>query len=330
MASPGPAARPPIHAFGPSRGVLVVGHGTADPVGAEESRQVARLVASMLPGVPVELGFLEVIGPSIAESLQRLAARGCREVVAAPLLLFTAGHARQDVPEALREAARMAGVSVRQSAAFGCHEKILALSRLRRRQAVASLFPLPPEATVLVMVGRGSSDPAAPGQLHAFATATLHAADEPLPGRIELGFVAAARPTLAEAIAAAAGEVAGSSDLRHPAHGEEKPGTAGLRGPGAPRIDLLDGTGPGKGPVQRVPVQRVIVQPHLLFSGHVEEQVSAAVRDGRKARPEIEWVQVNRLGPDPLVAEAVVERAAQAADEAWACRDRGTVSPETA
>jgi len=26
----------------------------------------------------------------------------------------------------------------------------------------------------------------------------------------------------------------------------------------------------------------------------------------------------------------VVERAAQAADEAWACRDRGTVSPETA
>jgi sirohydrochlorin ferrochelatase len=72
------------------------------------------------------------------------------------------------------------------------------------------------------------------------------------------------------------------------------------------------------------------VQPHLLFSGHVEEQVSAAVRDGRKARPEIEWVQVNRLGPDPLVAEAVVERAAQAADEAWACRDRGTVSPETA
>jgi hypothetical protein len=52
--------------------VVVVGHGTADPVGAEETRQIAALVAGMLPDVAVELGFLEVIGPSIGEALDLL------------------------------------------------------------------------------------------------------------------------------------------------------------------------------------------------------------------------------------------------------------------
>ena len=57
-------------------GVLVIGHGTADPVGAAETRQVAATVASLMPDVPVELGFLEVIAPTIGDAVARLAARG--------------------------------------------------------------------------------------------------------------------------------------------------------------------------------------------------------------------------------------------------------------
>ncbi|MFM7291573.1 MAG: sirohydrochlorin chelatase, partial [Planctomycetia bacterium] len=116
-------------AAGRRPGLVVVGHGTADPVGAEETRQVAEWVAGLLPGVAVELGFLEVIGPSIGTALERLADRGCAEVVAAPLLLFTAGHARRDVPEAVREAADRLGLAVRQSDALGCHPGILSLTR---------------------------------------------------------------------------------------------------------------------------------------------------------------------------------------------------------
>lgn len=288
-------------AFGPSRGILVVGHGTADLTGAEETRQVARLVAALLPGVPVELGFLEVIGPSIAESLVRLAARGCREVVAAPLLLFTAGHARRDVPEAVRDGARAAGVSCRQSEPLGCHANIVSLSRQRRREAVASLAPVPPESTALVMVGRGSSDPGAYGQLEEFTAASLAPDRQSWPGRVGLGFVAAARPTLAEAVANAAGGVP-------LAHRAEKEDTASL-----PR----DG------------VRRILLQPHLLFSGHVQDQVSAAVAAGRAARPEIEWVQVERLGPDPLVAEAVVERAIDAVVGGFDRAVERDISPET-
>jgi sirohydrochlorin cobaltochelatase len=248
-------------------GVLVVGHGTADPVGAGECRQVAAAVAGLLPGVAVELGFLEVIAPTIDDALARLVARGCHDVVAAPLLLFAAGHARHDVPEAVAAAASVRGVRVRQSAAFGAIDAIVQASVRRRQEAVAARPPVSARETVLVMVGRGSSDPTALAQLRELADA-IQRRQEWTPQRVEYGFVAAARPRLDEALEAACDPIAGS-------------------------------------------VRRIVVHPHLLFSGHVEDQVSDAVEAARSRRPDIDWVRVPRLGADPLVARAVVQRVAE-------------------
>lgn len=249
-------------AFAPGCGVVVVGHGTADATGAAETAEVAALAAALVPGVPVELGFLEVIEPSIAVAVARLAARGCRELVAAPLLLFAAGHARRDVPEALASAVAAAGLTARQAEPLGLHDAIVELSARRRDEALRRHVDVPAGDTVFVVLGRGASDPGALGRLREFAEASLAAGDW-RPHRVEYGFAAAARPTLDEALAAAAA--------------------------GRPR--------------------RVVVQPHLLFHGHVEEQVSAAVARTRAAWPGIDWVAVGRLGPDPQVARALVDRA---------------------
>ncbi|MEY3204991.1 MAG: Sirohydrochlorin cobaltochelatase, partial [Planctomycetota bacterium] len=127
------------------------------------------------------------------------------------------------------------------------------------------------EPAVLVMVGRGASDPETPAQLRAFTAATLDEADAGRFVAVEQGFVAAARPSLDEAVAMAAERAAAL----------------------------------GAG--------RVVVQPHLLFSGHVERQVAAAVERGRQLAPHLEWLQVGRLGADEAVARAVVHRAAEAA-----------------
>jgi sirohydrochlorin cobaltochelatase len=254
-------------AWPPATGLLVVGHGTADPVGAAETRRVAELAQEALPGMPVELGFLEVIGPSIDDGLARLAAAGCRQVVAAPLLLFAAGHAKRDVPEAIASSAAARGLRVTQAEPLGGHPAVVELSCRRRREAEADRPPLAAAETAVVFIGRGSSDPAALAQLQGFATLSLAAA--PPPGHVGFGFVAAARPTLAEALASAA-----------------------------------DPSGPG--------VRRIMVQPHLLFRGHVEEQVTAAVDEARRRHAGLEWVQVARLGADPLVAQALVDRAGQA------------------
>jgi len=260
-AGPSPVSAPALPA---GCGLMVVGHGTADPLGAGETHCLTAGVAAAVPMVPVALGFLEVIGPSIGDALAQLRAAGCHEVVAAPLLLFAAGHAKRDVPAAIAEAAGRLGLTVRQADPLGMHPAMVHLARERRRQAIAAAVDRPPAETVLVMVGRGSSDPSTPAQLEAFTRLSL--AGEPPPARVLMGFVAAARPTVSEALATAAIE-------------------------------------PG--------VRRVLVQPHLLFHGHVEEQVTAAVAEARRARPDIEWLQVERLGPDPLVAQAVVERAAR-------------------
>ena len=278
---PLPVVRPPDAPLAPrgdvvarlpsACGVVVVGHGTADPVGAEETRTVGRLLAALLPGVAVEVGFLEVIEPSIGDALAALAARGCTAAVAAPLLLFTAGHARRDIPEALAAGGRAAGLQLRQAAAIGCHPAVVKLARRRRREALRGLEPLAASATGLVMIGRGSSDPLAARQLLEFTAATLAGGPSACPHdvectRIGLGFVAAARPALAAALDAAVGP----------------------------------------------DVRRGVVQPHLLFRGHVEDQVSAAVASARERHPAIEWVVVRRLGAEPEVAAALVERVAAA------------------
>lgn len=247
-------------------GVLVIGHGTADPVGAAETRQVAATVASLLPDVPVELGFLEVIAPTIGDAVARLAARGCGSLVAAPLLLFAAGHATRDVPEAVAAAAASQGMDVRQTVAFGCCEEIVTLSRARRHEALAGRGRVAAAETALVMIGRGSSDPAAVTHLAALADAAL--AGEERPARVELGFVAAAAPRLADALETACD-------------------------PTATRL------------------RRVLVQPHLLFRGHVEDEVTDAVERSRARRADLEWIQVARLGADPLVARAVIRRIAE-------------------
>jgi sirohydrochlorin cobaltochelatase len=254
-------------ALAPGCGVVVVGHGTADAAGAAETAAVAARVAELLPGVAVELGFLEVIEPSIAAAVERLAARSCREIVAAPLLLFAAGHARRDVPEALAAAVKAAGISARQAEPLDLHPAVVALSARRRSEALARLPAVPEGDTVLVVLGRGASDPGALCRLRDFAAATLDVGDGWRPGRVEYGFAAAARPNLDEALAAAAAD--------------------------APR--------------------RVVVQPHLLFHGHVEGQAAAAVARARTAWPAIEWVQVDRLGADPLVARALVDRILESA-----------------
>lgn len=233
---------------------------------------VGRLVAGALPGVAVEVGFLEVIGPSVADALGALAARGCRAAIAAPLLLFTAGHARHDIPAALAAGGRAAGVAIRQAAALGAHPRIVELARRRRRQAVRGREAVPAAATSLVMIGRGSSDPQALRQLLEFTGATFADGPAACPhdlacARVGFGFVAAAEPRLPAALHAAAME-------------------------------------PG--------VKRIVVQPHLLFRGHVEEQVAQAVAHAHEMHPAIEWIMAARLGAEPDVAEALIDRVAEA------------------
>ena len=90
----------------PRTGLLIVGHGTRSERGLAEFREAVELVARGSPGVPVAGCFLELARPSIKEGMARLVADGCQRIVVLPLLLFAAGHAKQDIPAAVQAAAR--------------------------------------------------------------------------------------------------------------------------------------------------------------------------------------------------------------------------------
>jgi sirohydrochlorin cobaltochelatase len=180
--------------------VLLVGHGTASEVGTRQFLLLAGQVADKLSPTIVEPAFLELQQPDIATGVGRLIERGAGQIVIAPLLLFAAGHAKNDIPSAVASALadHSSRLPVSQAAHLGCHAAMIELSRNRFRDAVAGQPVIPPDQTALVLVGRGSRDESATAEMHDFAQLR----HEPLAASTtEVGFLAMARPSLAETLA---------------------------------------------------------------------------------------------------------------------------------
>ena len=92
--------------------LLLAGHGTRDPAGVTAfTAFTARLEASLaLQGIEVTGGFIELSDPPLRDAVTELTGRGHRRVVAVPLVLSAASHAKSDIPAALaRERARHPG-----------------------------------------------------------------------------------------------------------------------------------------------------------------------------------------------------------------------------
>jgi sirohydrochlorin ferrochelatase len=131
----------------PARLVLVA-HGTASAAGSATTRRLAGAIAAARPKVPVELAFLDVVGPRLGDVLTD------EPSVVVPLLLSTGYHVQTDIPAIVAPHAR-----TRVTAHLGPHP--LVVRALAERLAAARTGP--PETTVLV--GAGSSRPEAHAEL---------------------------------------------------------------------------------------------------------------------------------------------------------------------
>ena len=147
-------------------GVMVCGHGSRDVNAvAEFQRLVAGLVAR-LPQYAVESGFLEFARPILSDGLDRLRAGGVDHVLAVPGMLFAAGHVKNDVPAVLNAYAAEHGLKIDFGRDLGIDPKLLAAARDRIAEAVEQApAPVPREETLLAVIGRGTSDPDANGNV---------------------------------------------------------------------------------------------------------------------------------------------------------------------
>ena len=142
--------------------ILLMGHGSRDGEGALEFMELAGAVQQAIPKVPVEAGVLEFNGPvapSIQEAIDRCAAMEAGRVLAVPVLLSNAGHAKNDMPAQIAQArARHPTLDLREAALLGIHASLLEIAEERIEQLGRRLGPADPKETAVLLVGRGASD----------------------------------------------------------------------------------------------------------------------------------------------------------------------------
>lgn len=142
-------------------GVMVCGHGSRDEGAVTEFAAVAKGIAARLPQYQVESGFLEFATPIIRDGLDKLRESGHNHILAVPGMLFAAGHAKNDIPSVLnRYAADHDGLTISYGRELGIDPKMIRAAGERIKEALARASDdIPLHETMLVVVGRGASDP---------------------------------------------------------------------------------------------------------------------------------------------------------------------------
>ncbi len=140
---------------------MVCGHGSRDADAVREFQAVARGIEERLPQFDVESGFLEFATPIIREGLDKLVERGVTDILAIAGMLFAAGHVKNDVPSVLNAyAAQHPGVGIRMARDLGIDLKLIRAAGDRVREALdAAGGDVPMHETMLMVIGRGTSDP---------------------------------------------------------------------------------------------------------------------------------------------------------------------------
>lgn len=80
--------------------LVLFAHGARDEAWAEPFRRLKQSIAKRRPDLMVELAFLESMAPALDATLERLAPRHAR-IVIAPLFMARGGHLKQELPQLL-------------------------------------------------------------------------------------------------------------------------------------------------------------------------------------------------------------------------------------
>ena len=248
-------------------GLLLVGHGTRDDEGTRQFFLLADVLGRHISPIPVQPCLLELQPPTIEEGWNLLANQGVQHVHVAPLLLFSAGHAKQDIPQAVSAAAAATPqISFDVGRPLSRHAAVICLANQRIKSLLSHCAP--DQATTIVTVGRGSYDPCARSDMFVLSEILRHnlnkdrAIDQPID--VVTGFYAMAEPRLPDV------------------------------------LDAICRTSGSK---------NVIVYAHLLFAGRLYQAIEQQAQAAAEKFPDISISVCDYLGPDPLLAQAIWDRA---------------------
>ncbi len=173
--------------------LLIVGHGSREDAGNQEILAFAAQWQAQYPDWRIRVCFIEFAPPSLQAGLME-AARESRRVLVVPLILNAAGHVKMEVPEAIEQARlKNPGVEILLAPHLTACDPILTLLRRRLRKAMTALDMPDPTTTGVVLLGRGSSDRGANGEMAKMARWLLEEGDHEL---VDLAFTGITWPRL--------------------------------------------------------------------------------------------------------------------------------------
>lgn len=250
--------------------LLLIAHGTRNPAGATEMQQLVEHLRQRLEP-PVGAAWLEDFAePDALTAAGELIASGATHMVTLPFLVLGAGHAKTDVPAVVHDvAAAFPQVTVTHGRVLGLHPRLFELARARVAAARARA---------------GGSEPGG-GELHGSGDRS----DEVL-----LVTGAGSSDPDANGDLSKAARVLGEQT----GHRWTETAYAGVTWPRADEVFAR---------LHRAGVRRVVRFSWSLLAGVLEQRIDRWASEASDQYG-TEIVDSGRFGPDPLIADAVVDR----------------------
>jgi len=173
--------------------LLLVGHGSRNREGNREILDFAAQWRERHPDWRIEACFIEHAEVLLDAGLDR-AARGARRVVALPFILNAAGHVKMELPAAIARAReRHPGTHFACTRHLGMGRGIFAVLKGQLDRLMGALAMPDPRTTGVIVLGRGSSDAGANGELAKMARWLFEDGDHEL---VDLAFTGVTWPRL--------------------------------------------------------------------------------------------------------------------------------------
>jgi len=173
--------------------LLLVGHGSRNRDGNKETLHFAAQWRERHPDWRIEVCFIEHADVLLNDGLDR-AAKGARRVLLIPFILNAAGHVKMELPAALESAReRHPEVDFAVTRHLGMGREIFEVLQGQLERLMKALNVPDPQTTGVVLLGRGSSDAGANGELAKMARWIFEANDHEL---VDLAFTGVTWPRL--------------------------------------------------------------------------------------------------------------------------------------
>lgn len=177
--------------------ILLVGHGSRGREGNKETVHFAAQWRERHPDWRIEVCFIEHAEVLLAEGLDR-AAQGAGKVLVIPFILNAAGHVKMELPAAIAAAReRHPAVDFAVTRHLGMGRDIFAVLQSQLDRLMKQLAMPDPQTTGVILLGRGSSDAGANGELAKMARWIFEENDHEL---VDLAFTGVTWPRLESAV----------------------------------------------------------------------------------------------------------------------------------